>query len=325
MLDVNRLNKERLGSFNLIAVGLGAKSGTKVRLTEMSFVQREATLLAVLGPSGAGKSSLFSTLLGELPLQSGKLYFQKLSMKTQSKQIRESLGYVPQGTALHMSLTVTATLRYGYRLRSPRGNGTDAVDRVLRQVNLEEQKDQLLRTLSGGQLRRVSIALELLTDPPLLLLDEPTTGLDAHMDREIMTLLRDHARNGHTVIVVTHATEHLSYAHQILVVVKNGAPAYSGPPRQIRKHFKFSMYADLMYMLQEEHDKWATSYRVVGKSGRQSGSSLSWKVSSRRNSKAPSRTEGVCPPADAADLISRVQSLVQPPVDAAVVRRANRE
>jgi len=262
MLDPSRLRKELLGKCDLIAVGLGAKSKSKVRLTEMSFVQRESTVLAVLGPSGAGKTSLFYALLGELPIKSGRFYFRKMPMATHSRQIRESLGFVPQVTELHPSLTVATTLRYGYRLRSPRGSGKDVIDRVLGQVGLERQRDQLLCTLSGGQLRRVSIALELLTDPPLLLLDEPTTGLDAHMDREIMTLLREHSRKdgGHTVIVVTHATEHLSFTDQILVVVDDGAPAYSGPPRQIRKHFNFKMYADLMYMLQEQPRHWAALY-----------------------------------------------------------------
>jgi ABC-type multidrug transport system ATPase subunit len=261
VLDANRLQRVRLGKCDLIAVGLSAKSGAKVRLTNMSFVQREKTLLAVLGPSGAGKTSLFYTLLGELPLESGRLYFQNLPMKTHARQIRERLGFVPQTTKLHDTLTVTSTLRYGYRLRSPRGSGQDVVNRVLKQVDLEKQRDQLLSTLSGGQLRRVSIALELLTDPPLLLLDEPTTGLDAHMDREIMMLLRSHAEHGHTVIVVTHATEHLAFAHQILVVVDDGAPAYLGPPRYIRKHFRFKLYADLMHKLQTEHEHWATLYR----------------------------------------------------------------
>lgn len=270
--DLDRLRKERLGQADLIAVDLGAKSGAKVRLTNMSFVQRERTLLAVLGPSGAGKTSLFYTLLGELPLRSGRLFFQKLPMATHARQIRERLGFVPQSTVLHPTLTVASTLRYGYRLRSPRGNGQEAVDRVLKEVDLEEQRDQLLSTLSGGQLRRVSIGLELLTDPPLLLLDEPTTGLDAHMDRQIMKLLRDHAEGGkvgndgkgHTVIVVTHATEHLPYAHQILIVVDNGTPAYLGAPRQIRKHFKFKTYADLMAMLQDQPEHWAALYRAGG-------------------------------------------------------------
>jgi ABC-type multidrug transport system ATPase subunit len=263
VVDASQLKQERLGKCDLIAVELSAKSGAKIRLADMSFAQPEKTLLAVLGPSGAGKTSLFNTLLGELPLQSGRLYFQGLSMETHARQIRERLGFVPQGTKLHDTLTVASTLRYGYRLRSlqGKGKGQHAVDRVLKQVDLEKQRDQLLSTLSGGQLRRVSIALELLTDPPLLLLDEPTTGLDAHMDREIMTLLRSHAEQDHTVIVVTHATEHLSFAHQILVVVENGTPAYLGPPRQIRKHFGFRMYADLMHKLQTEHEHWAGLYR----------------------------------------------------------------
>jgi ABC-type multidrug transport system ATPase subunit len=261
VLDADHLKKQRLGECDLVAVGLSARSGSKVRLTDMSFTQRQNTLLAVLGPSGAGKTSLFYTLLGELPLMSGQLYFRKMPMATHARQIRDRLGFVPQATDLHDTLTVASTLRYGYRLRSPRGKGQDAVDRVLRQVDLVEQRNQLLKTLSGGQLRRVSIALELLTDPPLLLLDEPTTGLDAHMDREIMKLLRIHAEQGHTVIVVTHATEHLSFAHEILVVVDNGAPAYLGLLKDIRRHFHFQFFADLMHKLKTESEDWASLYR----------------------------------------------------------------
>ncbi|MGO9295928.1 MAG: ATP-binding cassette domain-containing protein [Streptosporangiaceae bacterium] len=270
MQSVHRLERLRLGKCDLIAAGLGAVSGAKARLTEMSFVQRENSLLAILGPSGAGKSSLFAALLGELPLQSGHLFFQDMSMATESGQIRKRLGFVPQQTDLHPSITVAATLRYGFGLRSPAGKRArdKAVTHALEVVDLEDQRDQMLSTLSGGQLRRVSIALELLTDPPLLMLDEPTSGLDANMDRQIMRFLREHAHpkdegdEGHTVIVVTHATEHLSLADQVLVVVKDGAPAYSGPPRQTRRHFKCTSYADLMDMLIREHRTWAERYRT---------------------------------------------------------------
>ena len=274
MLDASRLEDAPLRRCDLIVAGLFAKSGAKARLSDMSFVQREKTLLAILGPSGAGKSSLFQALLGELPPESGRLFFHKLSMTSQAKQIRENLGFVPQKTELHESLTVEATLRHGFGLRSPAGKATRAaaIDRVLKSNKLEKQRYQLLSTLSGGQLRRVSIALELLTNPQLLLLDEPTSGLDANMDKLIMTTLREYAEGndeghpdaGHTVIVVTHATEHLPMAHQILVVVENGAPAYSGPPRQIRRHFRFGTYADLMNMLLEQPQVWADKYRHGG-------------------------------------------------------------
>ena len=260
-----------IGKPNLVVSDLYATSGSKVRLSHMSFVQDEQTLLAILGPSGAGKSSLFSALLGELPLESGQLFFSGLPMATHSRQIRDQLGFVPQQIDLHMSLTVESTLRYGFGLRSPDRRKRDtAITEALTVVNLTDRRHQLLSTLSGGQLRRVSIALELLTSPPLLLLDEPTSGLDAHMDREIMTTLRKYAEEvkpeeptkKRTVIVVTHATEHLAMAHQILVVVEDGAPAYSGPPRQIRKYFGFKTYADLMSMLMGRPREWAEKYQA---------------------------------------------------------------
>jgi ABC-type multidrug transport system ATPase subunit len=262
MLDADRLQDAPLGACDLIAADLCATSGSKVRLQRMSFVQWEKTLLAVLGPSGAGKSSLCYALLAELPLKSGQLYFRNMSMATHSRQIREQLGFVPQDIALHTSLTVEDTLRYACGLRSPQKKRyADFINSALEKVNLkEEERHQLLSTLSGGQLRRVSIALEMLVDPPLLMLDEPTSGLDASMDRMVMGVLRKHARQGHTVIVVTHSTEHLPLADQILVVVKNGAPAYSGPPRQIRRHFRFQSYADLMELLLTEPEECTRKY-----------------------------------------------------------------
>jgi ABC-type multidrug transport system ATPase subunit len=263
VLDPDHLEAASLGECRLVAADLYARSGSKTRLAEMSFVQRENTLLAILGPSGAGKSSLFEALLGELPLESGQLFFQELPMSTHSQQIRENIGFVPQQTDLHESLTVEATLRFGFDLRSPGGKkGREkAISRALHVNRLEPQRGQLLSTLSGGQLRRVSIALELLTDPALLMLDEPTSGLDPSMDRQIMTFLRGHAEEGHTVIVVTHATEHLHMAHQIVVIAEKGMPAFSGPPRQIRRHFRFKTYADLLSMLMEQPGKWVDKYR----------------------------------------------------------------
>ena len=279
MRDVDQLSKAPIGKPNLVAADLYAKSQSKTRLRHMSFVQMEQTLLAILGPSGAGKSSLFGALLGELPLESGELFFGGLPMATHSRQIRDNLGFVPQQIELHRSLTVEATLRYGYGLRSPDRRRRDAaVKGALTRVQLLDQRHQLLSTLSGGQLRRVSIALELLTQPPLLLLDEPTSGLDAHMDRLIMTFLREYAETvdqndpakKHTVVVVTHATEHLTKAHQILVVVEDGQPAYCGPPKQIRKHFGFKTYADLMSMLMEQPREWADRYHA-GSSFKEAG------------------------------------------------------
>jgi ABC transport system ATP-binding/permease protein len=270
MLDGSNLSVEELPDRILIAADLGAMTDGRPRLSGMSFVQRENRLLAVLGPSGAGKSSLCFALLGELPVQpGGRLFFRKMPMDTHLKQIRDQVSFVPQETGtqptLHMSLTVEATLRYGFNLRSPDKQDRDErIEAVLEDVYMTGRRHQLLRTLSGGQLRRVSIALELLTEQPLLMLDEPTSGLDASMDRQIMEILRKHAENGHTVIVVTHSTEHLSEAHEILVVVEGGTPAYFGPPRQIRKQLNFKAYADLMSWLldEEKRAEYVNKYRA---------------------------------------------------------------
>lgn len=271
VLDVDHLRKTPIGKPNLVAADLNATTKSQVRLSGMSFVQMEQTLLAILGPSGAGKSSLFSALLGELPLESGELFFSELPMATHSRQIRDNLGYVPQQIELHLALTVDATLSYGYGLRSPdRRRRAKAVEDALEVVKLTEHRHKLLSKLSGGQLRRVSIALELLTRPSLLLLDEPTSGLDAYMDRWIMTFLRNYAEEvdpveptkKRTVIVVTHATDHLALAHQILAVVENGRPAYSGLPSKIKEHFDFKAYADLMDTLASEADDWAGKYQT---------------------------------------------------------------
>ena len=265
VLDKDHLLREPLGEPSIVAADLFAKSGPKPRLSGMSFVQHERTLLAVLGPSGAGKSSLCFALLDELPLESGRLFFGRMPMTTHSKQIRDRLGFVPQDINLHMTLTVEDTLRYGYSLRSSdKAQRERRIDRAIDDTSLKDQRNQLLSTLSGGQLRRVSIALELLSKPPLLMLDEPTSGLDASMDRQIMTILRDYALAGHTVVVVTHNTEHLRLANQIVVVVEGGTPAYSGLPRGLRKFFGVTNYADLMSLLlnAEQRKDFVDQYRA---------------------------------------------------------------
>ncbi|WP_345561133.1 ATP-binding cassette domain-containing protein [Nonomuraea rosea] len=252
--DGSGLEDTPLGGCALIVAGLYAKSGDKPRLTGMSFVQRDNTLLAILGPSGAGKSSLFAALLGELESDGGELFFRGLDLKIYARQIREQLGFVPQEIELYQTLTVRRLLQYSTWLRSPwrRPERNRRVEEVCARLGLDDQIDQLISTLSGGQRRRVSIAVELLTQPRLLMLDEPTSGLDPGMDRELMTLLREYADDGNTVIVVTHATEHLDRAGQVLVVVQDGRPVYSGPPELVTSTLGAASYADLMKSLADD-------------------------------------------------------------------------
>lgn len=262
MQDVDTLWVQPLGEFRLVVADAYAVTGDKARLTGMSFVQHANTVLAVLGPSGAGKSSTFQALLGELPLQSGSLYFREMVMRGDAPQFRERMGFVPQDVLLHETLTVRKVLEYAFRLRSaaPLARFEKRLKEIAEQLQLNDQLPQVVKTLSGGQKRRVSLAIELVTDPELLMLDEPTTGLDTGLDRDVMRILRDLAHEGKLVIIVTHALEHLHLAHQVLVVVTEGRPVYSGEPQYMLSTLGQDSNADMMRMLATDPDEHVRRY-----------------------------------------------------------------
>lgn len=256
--DERELIVTPLGKCDLVVNDLSAinKRGASPRLTEMSLVQRERTVLAVLGPSGAGKSSLFSALLGELET-GGDLYFEGLDVRTHREQLRSRLGFVPQDDDMHRALTVESLLRFADRLRRPsdRGAGDDVVLEVCEQLQLTKHIAKPVQKLSGGQRKRVSVALEMLSNPRLLMLDEPTSGLDPGMDRDVMEMLSQCADRGCTVALVTHATEHLHLADQVLVLAPGGRPVYCGPPAGVLRSLEVDSYADLMKLLEGKENK----------------------------------------------------------------------
>jgi ABC transport system ATP-binding/permease protein len=248
----------------LIAHRLCAESDGKPRLTDMSFVQRQNQLMAILGPSGAGKTSLFSAIVGELALTKGELYFGELSLRTRGREIRGQLGFVPQDEHLYRCLTVRQLLRYSFELRiaGTRADRDVRIVRVCEQLKIAGQLDQLVGTLSGGQRKRVSLAVELVSEPALLMLDEPTSGLDAGMDREILDQLRECVRQGMTAIVITHSTEHLNLVDQVLVVGMGGRPVYFGPPGELLTELGVPTYAALMQQLTTDPAGPAAAYQA---------------------------------------------------------------
>ncbi|MCP2250618.1 ATP-binding cassette domain-containing protein [Lentzea aerocolonigenes] len=257
-----------LGECDLVVHDLSAVNDRngRPRLIDMSLVQRERTVLAVLGPSGAGKSSLFSALLGELETSGGHLYFEGLDVRTHREQLRSRLGFVPQDDSMHRSLTVETLLRFADRLRRPsdrRGGEADTVLDVCKQLKLDEHITKPVHQLSGGQRKRVSVALEMLSRPRLLMLDEPTSGLDPGMDRDVMEMLSRYADGGCTVALVTHATEHLHLADQVLVLAPGGRPVYCGPPGGALDALGVPSYADLMKLLEGKDNKEAVNGLVA--------------------------------------------------------------
>jgi ABC-type multidrug transport system ATPase subunit len=188
------------------------------RLDRVSFSARPGTLTALIGPSGAGKSTLARVLAWATRPDSGAVHFDG------------TVGMVPQDDILHGKLTVAEALGYAAELRDAE---PAAIADVLAELELTAHAGTRIDTLSGGQRKRVSVALELLTGPALLILDEPTTGLDPALDRQVMTLLRRLADAGRIVIVVTHSLAFLDMCDQVLLLAPGGKTAYYGPPDDI--------------------------------------------------------------------------------------------
>ncbi|MGW1290508.1 ATP-binding cassette domain-containing protein, partial [Streptomyces sp. NPDC002586] len=174
--------------------------GNRTLLNKVSFTVPSKALVAVVGPSGSGKSTLLRALTGLQRDVQGEVLYENRNLHERFAELRQHIGLVPQHDVLHPQLTVRSALRHAARLRFPRDTGPTERDRrveeVLAELGLGLHTDQRISALSGGQRKRVSVALELLTKPSLMFLDEPTSGLDPGMDRDVMHLLRGLADDG---------------------------------------------------------------------------------------------------------------------------------
>ncbi|MFD3946093.1 FHA domain-containing protein [Streptomyces sp. NPDC058579] len=240
--------------------------GGKQILKDVTFGVPEKSLIGVIGPSGSGKSTLLKALTGYRPANEGDVLYDNRSLYKQFAELRQRIGLVPQDDILHKELTVQKALRYAAKLRFP-GDTAPAerearIDEVLRELKLDIHKEKKVTSLSGGQRKRVSVALELLTKPSLIFLDEPTSGLDPGMDRDVMQLLRGLADDGRTVLVVTHSVAELGLCDKLLVMAPGGSVAYFGPPEEALNFFGYSTWADVFSAFENYRDyDWAGRWK----------------------------------------------------------------
>ena len=233
------------GDVSLIAQDLTVQiGGGKILLDHVTLPIGERNLVAILGPSGAGKSTLLGALTGMRPASGGTVLYDNRDLYTHYAELRHRIGLVPQESILHMQLSARRALQYAAELRFP-GDTSKAergrrVDEVLGELGLKAHANTRASSLSGGQQKRVNVAMELLTKPSLLFLDEPTSGLDPGSTKSVWETLRGLADDGRTVIVVTHDVAHLDLCDRVLMlvplldpdgkVVAGGRVAYFGPP-----------------------------------------------------------------------------------------------
>ncbi|MBK6011415.1 FHA domain-containing protein [Streptomyces sp. MBT53] len=240
--------------------------GRKVLLDQVSFPVGEKCLLAVVGPSGAGKSTLLNALTGQRPADRGTVLYDGRDLYRDYAELRQRIGLVPQDDILHAQLTVHSALSYAAELRFPQDTAKAErqarVEEVVGELGLQQRAEQPVHSLSGGQRKRVSVALELLTKPSLLFLDEPTSGLDPGMDRSVMHMLRGLADDGRTVIVVTHSVLSLDVCDRLLVLAPGGKVAYYGPPGDALAFFGFEHWPEAFESFERDQDRdWAGEFR----------------------------------------------------------------
>jgi ABC transport system ATP-binding/permease protein len=255
------------GDISLNARGLTVRlpSG-KVILDDVSFPLGERCLLGVIGPSGAGKSTLLGALTGMRPATEGSVLYDDRDLYANYAELRHRIGLVPQENILHTQLSAHRALRYAAELRFPKDTSAAERERrigeVLGELSLTAHADTRASSLSGGQQKRVNVALELLTKPSLLFLDEPTSGLDPGLDMSVMEMMSGLARDGRTVIVVTHSVANLDVCDRLLVLVPGGKVAYFGPPADGLQHFGQPGWAQVFRAFDAEPDRdWAGEYR----------------------------------------------------------------
>ena len=244
--------------------------GNRTLLDRVSFSAKPASLTAVIGPSGSGKTSLLKVMAGGTRPDSGAVLFEAHDVHAEYASLRTRIGMVPQDDVVHRQLTINQALGYAAELRMPPDTTKEdrqrAVAQVLEELELTPHADTRIDKLSGGQRKRASVALELLTGPSLLVLDEPTTGLDPALDQQVMKMLRQLADAGRVIVVVTHSLAYLDVCDQVLLLAPGGKTAFVGPPDELAPAMGTADWADIFTDISTDPD--AAQRRFLERAGR---------------------------------------------------------
>ena len=208
----------------LAAKGLNKHFGDRHAVRDVSFDVARGELLAIIGPNGAGKTTLLTMLAGIRTPETGTV--------AQAPGTTARIGWVPQQTAVYSKLTVTQNLRLFAKLEKV-ADVEETVERMLMQTGLADRADDELGSLSGGNRQRVNIAVGLLADPPVLLLDEPSGALDPRQRQRLWSFITSLTERGTSVVFATHdIAEAERHADRVLILA-DGELLFSGPPAEL--------------------------------------------------------------------------------------------
>lgn len=229
----------------------------KIKLvSNVSFRIKAGDFVAIVGGSGTGKSTMLDCINGIRPATAGAIYYDTNNYYENIKAYKEIIGYVPQKDIMHDDLTVEEGLFYTAMLRMRSSMFKDEVKARVRQaiedVSLTGREKVKISSLSGGQRKRVSIAMELLSEPKVIFLDEPTSGLSPDLDLEMMELLKELASKGRTIVVITHAMENLDKCDKIAFLGRGGKLCFYGDHKDIFRYFNRKSYSRIFAALSDE-------------------------------------------------------------------------
>jgi len=244
------------GGVRVDAVDVSRRIGGRQILHKLSLSVEPGELVAIAGGSGAGKTTLLEILAGlQLPSE-GELRHDGVARRSRVSA-GSAIGYVPQDDIIHLEMPLRRTLRYAALLRLPAGTTASEAERIvdetLRDLDLADRADVPVRALSGGQRKRASIAVELLTRPRLFFLDEPTSGLDPSTAADVMRLLRRLSQRGITIVLTTHEPAGIDQCDRVVFLARDGHLAFTGSPTAARRYFGVDSLSEVYERLAGEH------------------------------------------------------------------------
>ncbi|MGY8917845.1 MAG: FHA domain-containing protein, partial [Flavobacteriales bacterium] len=226
----------------ITAIGIEKTYSNGVKaLKKMDLSIPSKSLLAVMGPSGCGKSTLLKALNGDTPASRGRVLLFGQELLSNYDYLKTQIGYVPQDDIVHQQLTVEQCMYFTAKIRldNPLDSKIDKkINAILSDLNISHIKHNLISEISGGQRKRVSIAVELLTEPLILFLDEPTSPLDPQTVEDFLMILKKLSDKGTTVVMVTHKPEDLEYMDEVIFMAEGGNITYYGDSKKYKQYFK---------------------------------------------------------------------------------------
>ncbi|HEX8636612.1 MAG TPA: FHA domain-containing protein, partial [Pyrinomonadaceae bacterium] len=251
-------SKTRLDAIGLTREVKNPSGGQTRLLDDVSLSIQPNEFVGFLGASGAGKSTLMNALSGTEPASAGSVLINNLDLYRNLDALKQSVGYVPQDDISRRELSVYKTLFYVAKLRLSGDVSLAEINRIIDEVldvtGLAGKRNAAIEQLSGGQRKRVAVAVELITKPAVIFLDEPTSGLDPAAEEKMMRLFRQIAESGRTVILTTHAMENVRLFDKIVVLI-SGKLVFYGTPDEALNHFQAANFKELYDRLEEPNEQ----------------------------------------------------------------------